>query len=116
MADLVVDLADQAVVTVQRSIDLATMNGRVLLAGLKRMAPVEIISDLIVLKGLTIAGGPGSSPSSMRAAGEMLREHRLPTAALLGEVLTLDDLDEAMALLTRADGRDAIRVSIRHTP
>jgi threonine dehydrogenase-like Zn-dependent dehydrogenase len=114
MAGLVVDLADQAVVTVQNAIHLAAMNGRVLLAGLKRMAPVELVSDMIVLKGLTLTGGPGSTPESMRAAGKMLREHLLPTRALLGTVLTLDDIDEAIALLTRADGRDAIRVTISH--
>jgi hypothetical protein len=33
-----------------------------------------------------------------------------------GEVFDLDEIDEAMALLTRSDpGRDAVRVGIRHT-
>jgi hypothetical protein len=115
MADVVVDLADQAVVTVRLALDLAAMNGRVLLAGLKNMAPVELPSDLIVLKGLTLTGGPGSTPGSMRTAGELLREKRLPTRALRGEVLTLDELDEAMALVARTGDHDAVRVSLRHT-
>jgi threonine dehydrogenase-like Zn-dependent dehydrogenase len=114
MADLVVDLADRTTATVQLAIELAKMNGRIVLAGLKQMAPVQIVSDLIVFKALTVTGGPGSTPQSMREAGRMLREKRLPTAELLGEVLTLDDIDDAMALLTRADGRDAVRVSIKH--
>jgi threonine dehydrogenase-like Zn-dependent dehydrogenase len=114
MADVVVDLADQAVVTVRLALDLAAMNGRVLLAGLKNMAPVELPSDLIVLKGLTLTGGPGSTPASMRTAGELLREKRLPTRALRGEVLTLDEIDEAMALVARTGDRDVVRVSLRH--
>ena len=115
MADVVVDLADKAVETVRLALDLAAMNGRVLLAGLKNMAPVELPSDLIVLKGLTLTGGPGSTPESMRAAGALLREKRLPTRALRGEVLTLDEIDEAMALVARAGDHDAVRVSLRHT-
>ena len=115
MADLVVDLADAATITVTLAIELATMNGRVLLAGLKQMAPVELISDLIVLKGLTVTGGPGSTPESMRAAGQLLNEKKLPTKALLGEVMTLDQLDEAMALLAAPTVADAVRVSIKHT-
>ncbi len=114
MADVVVDLADAATVTVKLAIELAAMNGRILLAGLKQMAPVELISDLIVLKSLTVTGGAGSTAESMRAAGELLRGRTLPTDALLGDTLTLDELDEAMALLTRADGRDSVRVAIQH--
>lgn len=114
MADVVVDLADRAVVTVQRAVELATMNGRILLAGLKQMAPVELVSDLIVLKGLTLTGGPGSTGPSMREAGRLLRDKVLPTRSLLGEVMSLDELDEAMELVARSGGRDAVRVSIKH--
>jgi threonine dehydrogenase-like Zn-dependent dehydrogenase len=114
MAGLVVDLADRAVATVPLAIELAAQNGRILLAGLKQMAPVELISDLIVFKGLTLTGGPGSTAESMREAGRFLRERRLPTRALLGEVMTLDAIDHAMALVSRSAERDAVRVSIKH--
>jgi len=114
MADVVVDLADRAVATVPLALELTAMNGRVLLAGLKNMAPVELVSDLIVLKGLTLTGGPGSTPEAMRTAGELLRGKRLPTGALRGEVLTLDDIDDALALVARTGDRDAVRVSLKH--
>jgi threonine dehydrogenase-like Zn-dependent dehydrogenase len=113
-ADVVVDLADGATVTVSLAIELAAHRGRVLLAGLKNLAPAQIVSDMIVLKGLTVFGGSGSTPASMDRAGELLREKVLPTKALLGEVRTLDTLDDAMALLMRTGGRDAIRVSLKH--
>ena len=48
---------------------LARNSGRILLAGLKHFAPVEnFISDLVVFKQLTIAGGAGFTPTSMRSA------------------------------------------------
>jgi threonine dehydrogenase-like Zn-dependent dehydrogenase len=116
MADVVVDLAANATRTVPLAIDMAGMNGRILLAGLKQLAPVEIVSDMIVFKGLTLTGGPGSSAESMDAAGAFLRDNRLPTKALLGEVFSLDQVGEALALVERTAERDAIRVSIRHSP
>ena len=50
----------------------------------------------------------------MRAAGDLLNQQVLPLEALLGEVFTLDELDEAMSLLDRTADRDAVRVSLVH--
>ena len=106
----------RAAVTVRLALDLAAMNGRVLLAGLKNMAPVELPSDLIVLKGLTADGRArlhaGVDAGRGRAAP---RDARSRPQALRGEVLTLDELDEAMALVARTGDHDAVRVSLRHT-
>ena len=113
-ADVVVDLADGATATVPLAIELTRRGGRILLAGLKQLAPVEFVSDKIVLKSLTVVGGAGSTAASMDEAGEWLRAKRLPTRELLGDVLSLDEIDRAIALLTRTAERDAIRVSLRH--
>ncbi len=114
LADVAVDLTDAAV-TVGTCLELARMGGRVLWAGLKNMAQVALVSDLVPLKGLTVVGGAGSTPQSMRAAASILNQGGFPTEALLGEVFTLDEIDEAMALLTRtAPGRDAVRVGLVH--
>ena len=59
MADMAVDLAADTTVTVPLCLNLVRQGGKVLLAGLKNMAPVELISDHIVLKGLTVQGGSG---------------------------------------------------------
>ena len=86
-----------------------------LLAGLKNMAPVELISDLIVLKGLTVQGGSGSTPNSMREAVAILNTGEFPTGPLLGEVFGIDEIDKAMALLQRTADHDAVRVGLRHS-
>ena len=114
MADVVVDLTDAAV-PVGLALQLARMGGRVLWAGLKNMEPVPVVSDLVPLKGLSVVGGTGSTAESMRTAVDLLNEGTFPTDVLLGEVFTLDGLDEAMGLLARAlPGRDAVRVVLVH--
>jgi threonine dehydrogenase-like Zn-dependent dehydrogenase len=115
MADVAVDLTD-AEVTVGTALELARMGGRVLWAGLKNMAQVSVISDLVPLKGLTVVGGTGSTAESMERAVAVLNAGDYPTRQLLGEVFTLDSLGEAMDLLMRTiPGRDAIRVGMVHT-
>lgn len=114
MADVTVDLTDAAV-PVGCALEAVRMGGRVLWAGLKNMAPVPVISDLVPLKGLTVVGGSGSTAESMREAVAILNAGGFPTGPLLGEVFTLDEIDEAMGLLTRTlPGRDAVRVVLAH--
>ncbi len=113
MADMAVDLADTTV-TVPLCLSLVRQGGRVQLAGLKNLAPVELITDLIVLKGLTVQGGSGSTPKSMKEAVDILNSGEFPTGPLLGEVFGLDQIDQAMALLQRTADHDAVRVGLRH--
>lgn len=115
MADVAVDLTD-AKATVGGALEVAAMGGRVLWAGLKNMEQVSVLSDLVPLKGLTVVGGSGSTAASMEKAVALLNTGRFPTRTLLGEVFTLDSLDEAMGLLSRTlPGRDAVRVGLTHS-
>jgi threonine dehydrogenase-like Zn-dependent dehydrogenase len=114
-ADVVFDVAT-AVQTVPLSIELVAFQGRVLLAGLKHFAPIpDLVTDLLVVKGLRVFGGAGFTAASMGTAVELLTTGAVKADLVAGEVVTLDRLDEAMALLTRtAPGRDAVRVTLRH--
>jgi threonine dehydrogenase-like Zn-dependent dehydrogenase len=117
MADVVLDVAS-VVQTVPLAIDLVRWNGRILLAGLKHFAAVpNLVTDLIVLKALTVHGGSGYTPASMARAVEMLEAGEVRSDLVVGEVFGLDGIDEAMALLARTDPtRDAVRVGLRHGP
>jgi threonine dehydrogenase-like Zn-dependent dehydrogenase len=88
----------------------------VLLAGLKHFEAIPgLVSDFIVLKGLTVCGGSGFTPESMAKAVAMLEADEVKADVLLGEVFTLDGIDEAMGLLARTDPtRDAVRVGLKH--
>jgi threonine dehydrogenase-like Zn-dependent dehydrogenase len=115
MADVVMDIAS-VVQTVPLSIDLVKWNGRILLAGLKHYAPIpNLVTDMIVMKSLTVVGGSGFTPDSMARAVEMIETGEAKSELVLGEVFSLDGIEEAMGLLARTDpSRDAVRVGIKH--
>ena len=115
MADVVMDVAS-VVQTVPLCIDLVAWGGRVLLAGLKHFAPIAgLVTDMIVMKSLTVVGGSGFTPESMARAVEMLEADEVRSDLVLGEVFSLEGIEEAMGLLARTDpSRDAVRVGIRH--
>jgi threonine dehydrogenase-like Zn-dependent dehydrogenase len=115
MADVVMDIAAVTTATVPLALMLVRTSGRILLAGLKHFAPVEnFISDLVVFKQLTIVGGAGYTPTSMRSAVDLLTSDRVDRSVMVGEVVTLDDLDRGLALLTRSvPDYDTVHVSLR---
>ncbi len=114
-ANVVIDVTSMSKVAVQQAFDVVMFGGTVLLAGLKNNAPVEIVTDRIVLNALTVRGGAGSTEPSMKTAVRLLNDGQVPTEALLGEVLSLDQFDEALQLLGRQHPhREAIRVTIKH--
>ncbi len=114
-ADVVFDVAT-AVETVPLALDLVRHGGRVLLAGLKHFREIPgLVTDRIVVGALQVFGGSGFTPESMRDAVELLESGTVRTDLVLGDVFTLDDIGEAMALLARRDPtRDAVRVGLRH--
>jgi len=116
-AAVVMDVTALSTKAVQQAFEMVCFGGTVLLAGLKNMAAVPIVTDTIVMNALTVRSGAGSTAESMRTAVTYLNDGRVPTNLLRGEVLRLDDFDEAMALLKREHPkREAVRVSIRHHP
>ncbi len=116
MANVVMEVTAMSVQAVQQAVDMAAFSGTVLLAGLKNNAPVELVTDKIVLNALNIKGCAGSTEDGMKKAVGLLNDGRVQTDALLGEVYSLDDFDEAMTLLKREHPeREAVRVTIRHS-
>lgn len=116
MADVVMDIAAVVTSTVPLAVQLVRNRGTILLAGLKHFQPVEgLISDLIVFRQLTLTGGAGYTPASMRVAVDLLVGDRFDRRALVGDRVTLDTLDEGMALLARTiPDRDSVHVSLVH--
>ena len=112
---MVMACAPMSAEAAKQALGAARFGGTVVLAGLSDMAPVEVVTDEIVMNSLTVKGGSGSTERSMKTAVGYLNEGRVPTEALLGEVLSLDAFDEALALLKREHPtREAIRVTVRH--
>lgn len=116
MADVVMDIAAVTTATIPLALRLVRNRGTVLLAGLKHFQAVEgFISDLVVFRQLSVLGAAGYTPASMRAAVAVLTSDDVDRVALLGETVTLDSLDDGLALLGRTDPtRDAVHVSLLH--
>jgi threonine dehydrogenase-like Zn-dependent dehydrogenase len=115
MADVVMDVSP-VVDTVRAALDLVAFRGTVLLAGLKKFAPVDgLVTDQIVVQGLRVQGGSGYTPASMATAVDLITTGAVDIGPLRGEAFGLDRLDEALGLLARSlPGRDAVRVSLVH--
>ena len=115
MADVVMDIAALVTSTIPLAVNLTRAHGRILLAGLKHFAPVEgLMTDLIVLKSLTMVGGAGFTPASMRTAVDLLVSGRVDRSVMVGDVVTLDTLTEGIDLLKRTiAGRDSVHVSLK---
>jgi threonine dehydrogenase-like Zn-dependent dehydrogenase len=115
MADVVMDLAALATATIPLALQLTRTRGTVLLAGLKHFRPVDgLISDQIVLRQLTVVGGAGYTPPAMARAVALLTSGAVDRGPLVGETITLDGLDDGVALLARAADHDAVHVSLVH--
>jgi threonine dehydrogenase-like Zn-dependent dehydrogenase len=74
-----------------------------------------VVSDKVVMKGLTVLGGAGGDVASVDEAARILNEGGFPTGPLLGTVVGLEDVDRAMALLHRDGDEDAVRAVLQHS-
>ena len=111
--DVVIDAASGSTTTVTQGMQMARRGGTVVIGGLKDRKPVEgFISDWIPMHQLHLhAGFPGDH---VKTSVELIRQGKVPTADLLGEVVTVDGFGDALKLLARElPGRDAIRLSLR---
>jgi len=114
-ANVVMDVTALSTRAVEQAFDMVSFGGTVMLAGLKDSAPVELVTDKIVLKALTVRGCAGSTEEAMDRAVSLLNERQVPTDVLLGEVFSLDQIEEAITLLKREhQERDAVRVTLKH--
>jgi threonine dehydrogenase-like Zn-dependent dehydrogenase len=113
--EVVIDAASVSTVTVTQGTQMAGRGGTVVIGGLKDRKPVEgFVSDLIPMRQLHLhAGFPGDH---VKTSVELITRGAVPLADLLGEVVTIDRLDEALGLLERrVSGRDAIRLVLTLT-
>jgi threonine dehydrogenase-like Zn-dependent dehydrogenase len=81
-ADVVVEVAAAAPAPVAQALHLAAMGGRVVLAAVKGFRPVpEFLSDLVVVKELTVRGAFGVTSGAYRTAIDLIESGRIPALA-----------------------------------
>lgn len=101
-ADVVVDVSSLSTGPVADALDFAAPGGRVVLAGVKGMKPVEnFVSDKAVLKELAILGAIGVTASGYRKAIALLESRRVPVERMHTHAFPLREAERAIRTLAR---------------
>jgi threonine dehydrogenase-like Zn-dependent dehydrogenase len=101
-ADVVLDVSSYATGPVADALDFAAQGGRVVLAGVKGMKPVEnFVSDKVVLKEIAIFGAIGVTSSGYQSAIRLLESRRVPVERLHTHAFPLREAERAIRTLAR---------------
>jgi threonine dehydrogenase-like Zn-dependent dehydrogenase len=99
-ADVVVEVAAAALAPVAEALHYAAVGGRIVLAGVKGFAAVpEFLSDLVVVKELTVSGAFGVTSPAYRAAIRLLESGRLPLERMHTHDFPLEEAERAIRTL-----------------
>ncbi len=115
LADLVLELTPMAHEPVRDALHAVRPGGRVVLAGLKgRSRPVEIFTDLIVDKAITVTGAFGVDSPAYQEAIRIIEAGSVPLGRLHTHTFGLDDTEQAIRTLGgEIPGEEAVHVSIQ---
>lgn len=114
LADVVLDVTPVATEPVRDAIEAVRHGGRVVLAGLKGRRPVELVSDRIINKAITVVGAYGVGSKAYRQAIRIIESGRFPLERLHTHTFELADTAKAIETLAgEVPGETAVHVSIR---
>ncbi|MEQ8990925.1 MAG: medium chain dehydrogenase/reductase family protein [Pseudomonadales bacterium] len=101
-ADVVIDVSAYATEPVRDALDMVKPGGRIVLAGVKGFKPVDdFVSDLIVMKEITIHGAIGVTSSGYRSAIRLIESGRSPIEQMHTHDFSLENADLAIRTLAR---------------
>jgi threonine dehydrogenase-like Zn-dependent dehydrogenase len=109
-ADVVLELTPMATQPVRDALDAVRWGGRVVLAGLKGGQPVELPTDLIINKAITVAGAFSVDSRAYAEAIRLIEAGSFPLARMHTHTFGLDEV--ARAIETLADDGTAVHVAI----
>lgn len=101
-ADIVVDVSSYATKPVADALQLVRAGGQIVLAGVKGFKPVEdFVSDLVVLKEVSIKGAIGVTSSGYKQAIELIESGTVDFNAMHTHDFGLEDAELAIRTLAR---------------
>lgn len=109
-ADVVVEVSSYATEPVAEALHYAAPGGRVVLAGVKGFKKVpDFVSDLIVVKEITVMGAFGVTSRAYRSAIRLIESGRVPLERMHTHDFPLEEAEQAILTLAgRAAGRASI--------
>ncbi|RIK91093.1 MAG: alcohol dehydrogenase, partial [Proteobacteria bacterium] len=113
-ADVVIEVTAFATQPIVDAIDCASLGGRVVLAGVKGMKPVErFVSDKVVLKEITLIGAIGVTWDGYERAIRLIESGRVPLAKLQTHRFALADAERAIRTLAgEVPGEQAVHCAL----
>ena len=109
MADVVLELTPIADQPIRDAIECVRHSGRIVLAGLKGGKSVELVTDRLINKGLTVRGAFGVNAEAYIEAIRIIESGRFPLEKMHSGKYELADTEAAIQAL--ADG-DAVHVCV----
>jgi threonine dehydrogenase-like Zn-dependent dehydrogenase len=99
-ADVVIEVASYTTKPVAEALWLAATQARVVLAGVKGFVPVsDLVSDLVVVKELTVMGAFGVTSRGYEAAIRLIESGRVPLARMHTHDFPLEEAERAIRTL-----------------
>jgi|SRR5579875_137983 len=113
MADVVLELTPMASQPISDAIEAVRHGGRIVLAGLKGNRPIELVTDRLINKGVSVVGAYGVDANAYLKAIRIIESGRFPIERMHTASYELSEAEEAVRAL--ADG-GAVHVCICPAP
>lgn len=113
LADRAVDVSAFATQPVLDAVAAVRPGGTIVLAGIKGMREVPIVSDQVILKNLRIQGMLGVGSWAYSQAIRVIASHRYPLEEMHTHTLSIDEVERGMRLLSGEDGGGAIHITVK---
>jgi len=109
-ADVVVDVSSYAVEPIVQSLEFVKQGGTVVLAGVKGFKEIpKFVSDIVVLKEITIKGAIGVTSSGYQSAIKVIESGKVPMEAMHTHNFKLEEAELAIKTLAREiEGQESI--------
>jgi threonine dehydrogenase-like Zn-dependent dehydrogenase len=110
MADVVLELTPIAAQPISDAIESVRHSGRIVLAGLKGGKGIELVTDRLINKGLTVKGAYGVNADAYMEAIRIIESRRFPLEKMHSGTYELADTEDAIREL--GDGGSAVHVCV----
>jgi len=111
--DVALDLTPMAAQPVRDALNAVRWGGRVVLAGLKGRQPLELSTDLIINRALTVVGAFSVDSRGYAEAIRLIETGRFPLERMHTHTFGLEDVPRAIETLAgEVPGEDAVHVAI----
>jgi threonine dehydrogenase-like Zn-dependent dehydrogenase len=111
--DVVLDVTPMAQQPIRDAIEAVRWGGTIVLAGLKGQRPIELTTDRLINKALTVKGAFSVDAASYTDAIKLIESGKFPLHKMQTHKFGLDDVEHAIKLLAgEVPGQDGIHVAV----